>query len=97
MTTLGTLVVPGVHLHDIDIEDILATIPPVYDTEGKFIFEVDPGFSNITLEQLNRMVLCFNACIGIPGGALESAVEAGNNIWVSGYTAGIKQYAEQQE
>ncbi|KKM68338.1 hypothetical protein LCGC14_1461930 [marine sediment metagenome] len=69
----------------------------VYDTEGKFIFEVDPGFSNITLEQLNRMVLCFNACTGIPDGALESAVEAGNNIWVSGYTAGIKQYAEQQE
>ena len=57
----------------------------VYDCNGEFKFMVEKQYSNITQEELERMVFCFNACLGIPDGALGA-----DSIWRQGYDSGYK-------
>lgn len=69
---------------DLGIEDTW----DVVSENGTIMLDVCFAYNNITLEQLKRMVLCFNACTGIPDGALETAIENGQSIWSAGYRKG---------
>lgn len=60
----------------------------IYNTDGNFKFGIELQYSNTTLEEVKRLILCFNACLGIPEGALESAIED-SGIWSAGYNVGI--------
>ena len=56
--------------------------------DGTYMFSIAPQYANITEEQLKRLILCFNACTGIPDGALENACNSGKSIWAIGFEAG---------
>ena len=68
----------------------------VYNIDGELQFSIELQYGNITQEKLQRLILCFNACTGIPDGALESAIASHNSIWSVGYNVGVgeKQHKE---
>lgn len=66
----------------------------VYDCDGSYKFTIQPHYGNITPDELRRLILCFNACTGIPDGALQDAWDSHNSIWSVGYNVG---YGESQD